>query len=360
MSRYLLDSVVRRHRESRTGRVIEALRVRRLDVQPGEILAVVGPNGSGKSTLMETLAFLQRPDDGRIMLDGRDVWAEGGGLAARRRCPLLLQKTVLFKASVLHNVMYGLRARGLGSDEARQKAQGVLRLVRLDTLGHRGHRELSGGERRRVALARLLALESDVLLLDEPTAHVDRANERLIEEAIRDIHARRGITVVFASNNVRQATALADRIVTLIDGRLISGVVDNLLEGTLHRDGGDVVFRGAQDLTLRFPVEALLPDDRPAVPDSAADVQIALDPQRVQVAAGAGEGATSARGRIESVEQTRGRCRLRLRLSGGGLLHAEMSVPDYERLGLNLGVSVGVRIGEAAIRLLRPPSRAGC
>jgi ABC-type sulfate/molybdate transport systems ATPase subunit len=206
----------------RSGRPVEALRVASLDVRPGEILAVVGPNGSGKSTLLETMAFLARPDEGRILLDDRDVWAEGESLAARRRCPMLLQRTVLFKTSVLGNVMYGLRARGVRRAEARRRAEHVLRSTRLDGLARRTHRELSGGERRRVALARLLALEPEILLLDEPTAHVDHANAQLIEEIIRHLHATTGMTVILASHDFRQAESLADRVVTLVDGQLLA------------------------------------------------------------------------------------------------------------------------------------------
>ena len=119
--------------------------------------------------------------------------------------------------------MYGLRARGISRHESRKKAQRVLRLARLEELAHRMYRELSGGERQRVALARLLVLEPDVLLLDEPTAHVDRDNARLIEEVIRDLRANSGMAVILASHDLRQAEALADRVVTLPDGQLFCG-----------------------------------------------------------------------------------------------------------------------------------------
>ncbi len=187
IARYRLENVVRRYRPVRSSRAIEALRVPHLEVPVGDILAVVGPNGSGKSTLLETMAFLTRPDEGTILLDDHDVWSTGRSFAARRRCPLLLQRPVLFKASVLKNVMYGLRVRGMTRVEARRKAEHVLRLTRLEGLAQRAHRELSGGERQRVALARVLALEPEILLLDEPTAHVDYFNARMIEEIIREI-----------------------------------------------------------------------------------------------------------------------------------------------------------------------------
>ncbi len=215
---YRLEQVVRKYPTIRSEGTIEALRVPALEVAPGEVLGVVGPNGSGKSTLLETLAFLAKPDEGRVLLNGEDPWATGKSLEARRRCPMLLQRSVLFKTSVINNVMYGLRATGMARSSAREKAESVLRLVQLDRLAQRTHRELSGGERQRVALARVLALEPEVLLLDEPTAHVDQANARLIEEIIQRLHATTGMSVILASHDLHQAQTLAGRIVTLLDG----------------------------------------------------------------------------------------------------------------------------------------------
>jgi len=219
--RYTLDGLVRRYRESGTGRTIEALHVDRLEIFPGEIVAVVGPNGSGKSTLLESMAFLERPDEGRILLDGQDVWRQDRALAARRRCPILLQRSVLFQTTVLKNVMYGLRLRGLARDDARRRAEQFLGLVGLGQLAHRRHRELSGGERQRVALARLLALEPEILLLDEPTAHVDQDNQQLIEQLIRDLHGRSPMTIILASHDPRLASALSGRVIALSAGRVV-------------------------------------------------------------------------------------------------------------------------------------------
>ncbi|MBM4090449.1 MAG: ATP-binding cassette domain-containing protein [Planctomycetes bacterium] len=225
--RYRLENVVRRFRQLPSGNTVEVLRVPQLEVQPGEIVAVVGPNGSGKSTLLETMAFLQMPDEGRILLDGCDVWAAGDSVSARRRCPMLLQRTVLFQTSVIRNVLYGLRVRGVGRARALPMATEILRRLRLEGLAHRGHRELSGGERQRVALARLLVLRPDVLVLDEPTAHVDRANAELIDGALRELHRSTNVTVILASHDARQAQGLAHRIVTLDEGRLLADTTDD-------------------------------------------------------------------------------------------------------------------------------------
>lgn len=352
--RYRLEDVVRRYRQLRCGRSVDALHVPALEVQSGEILGVVGPNGSGKSTLLETMALLSPPDAGRIFLDGEDVWAEGNPLAARRRCPMLLQRTVLLKTSVLGNVMYGLRARGLGRAEARRRAEAVLRLVGLDTLAHRGHRELSGGERQRVALARLLVLEPDVLLLDEPTAHVDQANARLIEDLIRELHANRGMTVILASHYVSQAQALADRVVTLIGGQLIPRLIDNLFTGTLRAAGdGGLAFHGDDGLLLSVPAHGI-DDEGARVPgDEKTSVEIAVDADRLEVFPATSEAARELAGQIESVQERRGRCRLLVRLAAGQGLNAEMPMAEYRQLGLNLGMSVELEVGPNAVRVIR-------
>jgi len=351
--RYTLENVVRRYRESATGRSVEALRVAHLDVEPGEILAVVGHNGSGKSTLLETMAFLQRPDEGRILLDGRSVWDEGKPLAARRRCPMLLQRTVLFKTTVLKNVMYGLRIRGVRRAEARRRAEHVLRMVRMDALAHRGHRELSGGERQRVALARLLALEPEILILDEPTAHVDLANERLIESVIRDLHARRGMTVVMASHSPRQAMTLADRVVTLVAGRLITGTIDNHFSGTLRPQRDGFTFDSETGLTLGFTAETIAAENGPALPESDTPVEIAIDAGRVRVIPCADEEEAPLTGKVDSIRQQRQRCRLRVRLAGGEEMRAETPIADFQRLGVTLGTTVRLELAAGAVRVIR-------
>jgi len=351
--RYRLEHVVRRYRPLRSARDVEALRAPSLEVAAGEILAVVGPNGSGKSTLLETMAFLGRPDEGRILLDDRDVWAEGESLGARRRCPMLLQRTVLFKTSVLGNVMYGLRARRMSRAEARRKAEQVLRQVRLDGLARRTHRELSGGERQRVALARLLALEPDVLLLDEPTAHVDHANARLIEAIIRDLHATTGMTVILASHDQRQARALADRVVTLLDGQLLSGTVDNLLAGTLRAENGGFTFHGENDLRLHLPAEAIVGEDREQSPGAhGAPVQIALDAERLVVVPREAGSDCPLGGKIASIDHDEDRYRVVVRLDAGLTVWASVSPTDYERLGLNLDRNVCLRLADRAVRVI--------
>jgi tungstate transport system ATP-binding protein len=350
-----LRDVVCRYRESASGRTVDALRVPSLDVQSGEILAVLGHNGSGKSTLLETMAFLRKPDQGQVTLDGCHAWSEGKTLAARRRCPMLLQKTVLLKCSVLKNVMYGLRLRGIGRGEARRRAEDVLKLVRLDSLAQRRWGELSGGERQRVALARLLVLRPEVLILDEPTAHVDLANERLTETMIRDLHAKQGTTVIIASHNVRQAVMLADRVVTLVDGQLMPGVIDNLFTGVLEREATGYVFRGDSGLALNLAAENIETGGGQPLPLAEAAVDIAIDACRVRIVAAQSDTAAALVGQIESIRQQKDRCRLRLRVSDGIELRAEMSIAEYQQLGVNLGTSVAISFAERAVRLICTP-----
>ena len=344
---------MRQYKELDTGRMVDALRVSQLEVKPGEILAVVGHNGSGKSTLLETMAFLARPDEGRVLLDGDDVWAGGTSLNARRRCPMLLQRTVLFKTSVLKNVMYGLRARGVSRAESREEAHRVLRLVRLQGLAQRTHRELSGGERQRVALARLLALKPDALLLDEPTAHVDHSNARLIEEMIQHLHATTGMTVILASHDLRQAQTLADRVVTLLDGRLLHGTMDNLFTGTLQADDDGLTFRGEKGLLLRLAPETIVRDEgNGRVTSAETPVRIALDADRLDVLPGQSASDDQLAGTVESVHQRRDRCRVVVKLPSGQGVTASLAQADYERLCLNVGSTVGLRLAEGALRVV--------
>ena len=210
------------------------LDVPRLTVERGEVTALVGANGAGKTTLLHLLAFLERPTTGRIAFFGQE--AEPGP-ALRRRVGLLLQEPYLFHTSVVANVEYGLRVRGLGRRAARERAQRALQQVGLAGFDARRAASLSGGEAKRVALARVLALDTEVLLLDEPMAHMDEQSARRTEQLLLRLRRSSGRTLVLASHDLLWAQALADRVLSLHRGRLVPASLANVFRGRVADDG---------------------------------------------------------------------------------------------------------------------------
>jgi tungstate transport system ATP-binding protein len=189
-----------------------------LDVQRGEVLALVGPSGTGKSTLLRLLNFLEPPTSGTIVYDGRTYQDHRVPVTIRRQITTVFQRPVLIRGSVHRNVAYGLRLRGRRDD--RRVAQ-MLTQVGLDDLARAQAQRLSGGEMQRVALARALVVEPAVLLLDEPTANLDPYNVALIEEIVQRQNRQSGTTVVLVTHNVFQAKRLATRVGLMLSGRLI-------------------------------------------------------------------------------------------------------------------------------------------
>jgi len=205
------------------GRVV--LHLERFAVPPGAAIAVVGPNGSGKSTLLRLLALLERPTHGRVLLDGAVATAGG---AARRRVTLVEQRPILFRATVRENLEFGLQVRGIRRAEVNRRVENVAaRLGITPLLGRRRH-ELSDGEVQRVAVARALALEPDVLLLDEPASSADRAAALSLYRALADERARRPLAVCLASHQLEDAYRWADDVRALADGRLSPVTPENL------------------------------------------------------------------------------------------------------------------------------------
>jgi tungstate transport system ATP-binding protein len=195
------------------------LHLDRLDIPAGEVLGLVGPTGAGKSTLLRLLAGLERPAGGRLRF-GEYRLDEGDlPLEARRRLTLVFQRPLLLAGTVAANVAYGLRLRGVARPAPRIAA--VLGRLGLAALAARSARALSGGEAQLTALARGLVLEPEVLLLDEPTAHLDPARVALVEEVVGEANRRRGATVVWATHNLFQARRVADRMAFLLEGRLV-------------------------------------------------------------------------------------------------------------------------------------------
>lgn len=197
-----------------------ALELQELTILPGRIYILTGPNGSGKSTLLNILALLARPERGEVTFAGKRIaWSRRELGHLRKKITLLHQSPYLFTGTVFDNVAFGLKARGITGEELQRSVADSLALVGLSSFEARSVTRLSGGEARRVALARALALKPEILLLDEPLAHVDRDSAEVIERLIASLPAR-GTTVVMSTHDPHQNERLGGEVIRLFGGRL--------------------------------------------------------------------------------------------------------------------------------------------
>jgi tungstate transport system ATP-binding protein len=198
-----------------------ALNVDELAVRSDQLNVVAGLNGSGKSTLLKVLAFLMQPTQGIIEFSGQPICWERACLRNLRRCVTLVhQDPFLFRGSVTSNVAYGAKARGIGGYALQERVRESLELVALSGFESRNANRLSGGEARRVALARALACDPEVILLDEPLAYVDELSSRIIETLLVAL-VDRGVLVVVSSHDPTLGRRLKGRTIRLREGRLV-------------------------------------------------------------------------------------------------------------------------------------------
>ena len=200
------------------GRLI--LDIPSLEVREGEVLAIIGPNGSGKSSLLQTLALLQPPTAGRILFRGQPVDYHANPLPFRRRMAVVFQEPLLLSTSVYDNVALGLSLRGRAGGQIKPRVFHWLERLGVAHLARRPAGQLSGGEAQRVSLARALALEPEVLLLDEPFSALDAPTRAALQEDLEPILRGGDLTSVFVTHDRAEALALGDRIAVLMDGRL--------------------------------------------------------------------------------------------------------------------------------------------
>ncbi len=194
-------------------------------VAEGEFLGVIGHTGSGKSTLIQHLNGLLRPTSGRVLLNGRDIWAEPKKIRdVRFRVGLVFQypEYQLFEETVYKDIAYGPMNQGKSGDELDRAVQDAAKLVGLgsDTLD-KSPFALSGGQKRRVALAGVLAMAPEVLVLDEPTAGLDPAGRENLMANIRDYHRNRGGTVILVSHSMDEIAQNVDRILVLKSAHIL-------------------------------------------------------------------------------------------------------------------------------------------
>lgn len=199
---------------------IRALNDVTLKLPSREIFTLIGPNGSGKTTLLKILACIEKPDVGNVWINGERIEAQNIN-KVKMNITMVFQRTTLFTTSVYNNISYGLELRKMPKRQIDEAVKKALELVKLQGYERRLARKLSGGEQQRVSLARALALETPLLLLDEPTANLDPKSTSIMEEVIRQVNQQGDITIILATHNIFQAQNLGKRAAFLVNGKIV-------------------------------------------------------------------------------------------------------------------------------------------
>lgn len=184
-----------------------------LDIAKNKTLGLIGPTGSGKTTLLRILNMIDEPTSGHIKYKNEIVTSKS--LDYRRKVAMVFQKPIVFKGTVFDNVYYGLKIRGFGKRECKDKISEYLNIVNLSGYENQKANTLSGGETQRLALARTLILKPELLLLDEPTANLDPNSTLQLEEIIKDIQKNSDTTLIISTHNLLQGLNLCEEIVLL-------------------------------------------------------------------------------------------------------------------------------------------------
>ncbi len=313
-----------------------------LKVASGELVALLGPSGCGKTTLLRIIAGLEEADAGTVLLEGEDATSRN---ARDRRVGFVFQHYALFRhMSVFENVAFGLRVRPRAfrpsESEIRRRVHDLLDLVQLDFLADRRPSELSGGQRQRIALARALAVEPKVLLLDEPFGALDARVRQELRRWLRRLHDDIHLTSVFVTHDQEEALEVSDRVAIMNHGAIEQeGTPEQVLDhpatpfvisflGTVNIfhgrvEGGRGIFG---PLAVEYPVHA------DAEPRTAAAYTRPHEFDVSRTDTGSGLWAM-----LEQITRLGATVRLELAGAHGGLIHAELPREKFEKLGVHPG-----------------------
>ena len=208
---------------SKTFEAKYALKNVNLKGEKGEILAIIGPSGAGKTTLLRIINMLDEPTKGTMMIEGKDIndLTNGSRYEIRMRMAMVFQNPSLFQRTVESNVAYALKIRDHSPDNIEKEVTKALSLVGLNNLKNQFAPTLSAGEVQRVAFARAIVFEPELLLLDEFTANLDPANVQLLEKAVLKYHIETNSTIVMATHNLFQAKRLAQKVAFFLNGEIV-------------------------------------------------------------------------------------------------------------------------------------------
>jgi putative spermidine/putrescine transport system ATP-binding protein len=294
-----------------------------LAAEKGEFVSFLGPSGCGKTTTLRMIAGFELPTAGTIRIDGGDVTNRPPN---RRNVGMVFQSYALFpNMTVADNIGFGMKVRGKGRDQIKQKVGELLELIHLPGRGERYPWQLSGGQQQRVALARALAIEPQVLLLDEPLSALDAKIRVALRHQIRSIQRQLGITTVYVTHDQEEALSLSDRVVVMSEGRIeqigapaeiynfpatrfVASFVGtlNLLEAKVVDSSAGRIALAGQEIRAGRAIEA----------GNGSSVTVAIRPEGIEL--GSSGGANQLTGMVEDVSFLGSIVRTRLNLDGNG------------------------------------------
>ncbi|NIS59157.1 MAG: ATP-binding cassette domain-containing protein [Proteobacteria bacterium] len=313
-----------------------------LSIQRGKIYGVVGPNGSGKTTLVCIMNLLLRPTTGQLFFEGKPIQRdEISRLEIQRSMAMTLQTPYLFNTTVEGNIAYGLRARGIPRRNWAAIIEGALQQVGLGGMAERRSRELSGGEIQLVAIARALAIDPQILFLDEPAANVDVRHINQLEEIIRAINRDRGTTIVLTTHDLSQAYRFAHHVFPVFEGRLVPSTMHNLFNGAIKASPEGPYFDTGK-IRIWIPQEF----------SSLSSNHISVNPEDIIVSKE--PFASSARNRYEGtiaqvVEQEG---RVELVINAGETFRVQITGHSFRRLELKVSSRIYVTFKASSVYLL--------
>jgi putative spermidine/putrescine transport system ATP-binding protein len=300
-------------------------------IEPGEFFAMLGPSGSGKTSCLRLVAGFDAPDRGQVLLDGQDV---SNVPPYERNVNTVFQDYALFPhMTVLENVAYGPRVRGVKPAERAQRAREMLDLVQLAQLGERRPAQLSGGQRQRVALARALINHPKVLLLDEPLGALDLKLREEMQIELKGLQRRLGITFVYVTHDQGEALSMADRVAVFNKGRIEQLAAPR-----------DLYSRPATAFVARFVGSANVADAALAQTVSGAPQPFAIRAENVAIqseSAPAPANAVVAPGLVVAVQYHGAASRWQVKLDAGEIWSALVTEEDSRALQ---DLTVGARV----------------
>jgi len=315
------------------------LNLERLSLEKNKVLGLLGPNGAGKTTLLEIMAFLIRPSAGHMWFKKEMVnFTNGKLMDLRRKVVLIQQQPLLFTTTVFKNVEYPLKIRKTPKAKRERIVKELLDLVGMGMFTHASAHKLSGGETHRVAIAQALSCFPEVILMDEPTASVDVENQINIERIIKEINRKKGISVIFTTHDMIQASRLADETLFLYEGKVAQSIYENIFSGHIEVDP-----KGYKYCVLNSGLKLRVSSQK------VGSIRISIDPKAVKLnQKGSGSSMyNSFKGTLIQLadEQTRVRALVDMGIPMSVLIPKE----EFKSLNLDLGEEVRLYCPEDSI-----------